>query len=302
MNTKLFYLHPGFKNKYISFGLGLLSRAFCLPRLFKFSNLLQSQLWKSGYIRAVNYHDIPSESSASFEAQLSFFRKYFTDVSLQDLDSFIDTGVWSKDRPGLMLCFDDGLRSSYTVAAPLLEKYGYRGWFFIPTQFIDVPASLQKAYAMEHLIDFYEDYPDGRIAMSWEEIKELDKNHVIVSHTRNHVRLRPGLQKEILKREILGSKADLEQILDHKIECFGWVGGELTSYDRIAAKFICESGYRFSFLTKSGPILPWTSRYQLHRTFLGPDWPSGIVQLHLSGILDVLYYPQRKRINRMTSV
>jgi peptidoglycan/xylan/chitin deacetylase (PgdA/CDA1 family) len=188
------------------------------------------------------------------------------------------------------------------VLAPLLEKYEYTGWFLIPTHFIDVPASHQKDYAMDHLIDFHEYYPDNRIALSWEEIRELDKRHVIVSHTRNHVRLRSGLQKEILNKEILGSKADLEQKLGHEIKCFGWVGGEMASYDRTAAKCIREAGYHYAFMTKCGPILQGTYRHQLHRTFLDSDWPKGIVQLHLSGILDMLYYPQRKRINWMTSV
>ena len=301
MNTKPSIFHPGFKNKYVSFGLGLVSRAFYLFPLFDFCYRLQSRFWKQGYIRAINYHDVPPDSSASFEAQLSFFRKYFSDVSLDDLDSFIETGAWHKDKPGLILSFDDGLRSSYSVVAPLLEKYGYTGWFLIPTQFIDVPAPLQKSYAKEHLIDYKENFSDGRIAMSWEEIRELEKGHVIVSHTRNHVRLRSGLQKEIMKEEIIGSKADLEKRLHHEIKCFGWVGGEMTSYDGTAAKYIRESHYQFALLTKCGPILPRTSSYQLHRIFLGPDWPNCIVLMHMSGILDILYYPQRKRINTVTA-
>ena len=188
------------------------------------------------------------------------------------------------------------------MVAPLLEKYGYTGWFLIPSQFIEVPPSLQKDYAKDHLIDFHEDYSDSRIAMSWEEIRELDKHHVIVSHTRNHVRLKSDLQKEFLKKEILGSKADLENRLNHEIKCFGWVGGEMTSYDHTAAKYINEARYQYALLTKCGPILPRTSRYQLHRIFLGPDWPTNIVQMHLSGIMDILYYSQRQRINRVTRV
>ena len=188
------------------------------------------------------------------------------------------------------------------MVAPLLEKYGYTGWFLIPTQFINVSPPLQKSYARDHFIDFHEDFPDGRIAMSWAEIKELDKHHVIVSHTRNHVRLRSGLEKEILRKEIIGSKADLEQRLHHEIKCFGWVGGEVASYDGTAAVYIREARYQYALLTKCGPILPRTSPYQLHRIFLGPDWPSCILQMHMSGILDILYYPQRNRINTITSI
>ena len=238
-----------------------------MPYAYDIVYQLQRLVWRSSYIRAVNFHDIPFESFSSFESQISLFRRYFSDVTLEDLHIFLGTGEWHKDKPGIILSFDDGFRSFYEVVFPILNKYGFTGWFLIPTSFIDEVPHLQVNFAQEHLIDIKQKYQDHRIAMSWEEIKQLDEEHVIVSHTKTHIRLKPGLHTTLLEEEIYGSKERLERKLGHSVDCFGWVGGEISSYDRTAAQIIAESGYRYAFMTKAGPILPRANNYQLHRIF-----------------------------------
>jgi peptidoglycan/xylan/chitin deacetylase (PgdA/CDA1 family) len=257
-------------------------------------------MFRSSYIRAVNYHDISPSDLTTFERHLKLFKTLFSPVSILDLERFFRDKSWSKDKPGLIISFDDGFRSHYSYIAPLLEKYGFTGWFLIPTDFIDVPANLQADYSKNHNICFKYDYGKDRLAMSWEEIKEIDQKHVVVSHTRSHLRLSEKTPEYILKTEIVGSKRILEEILQHEITCFGWVGGEVDSYSANAYKWIQKTGYKFSFMTKSGPILPNTCTQNLHRIFLGANWPLHIVKLHLSGVLDILYYKQRAKVNRRT--
>src|ERR1043165_5233388 len=80
------------------------------------------------FIRAVNYHDTPARSATNLEEHLRWYAKRFTPVGHADLDRFLATGEWGASRPGLIISFDDGLRSNYDVARPLLEKYGFPGW------------------------------------------------------------------------------------------------------------------------------------------------------------------------------
>jgi peptidoglycan/xylan/chitin deacetylase (PgdA/CDA1 family) len=202
----------------------------------------------------------------------------------------------------LIISFDDGLRSHYSTVAPLLEKYGFTGWFLVPTGFINAHVDKQSAYCSSHNITFGYDYGDGRRAMTWNEIKDLDHKHVVVSHTRNHLRLGESVPEDKVKTEIIGSKKILEEILGHEIMCFGWVGGEVDTYSATAYKWIQKAGYKFSFMTKAGPILPNTSTQNLHRIFLGSSWPIHIVKLHFSGVVDILYYKQRAKIKRRTSL
>ncbi len=104
---------------------------------------LQQRCIPGGYIRAINYHGVSEDTAGNFERQLAYYAERFTAVSLADLDRFFHLQHWDKKRPGLIISFDDGLSSNYSVAAPLLEKYGFHGWFFVPVDFVAAPPSEQ---------------------------------------------------------------------------------------------------------------------------------------------------------------
>src|SRR5688572_631852 len=84
--------------------------------------LVQRQLlWP--WARALNYHDVPPRLAGAFEAQLRLFARDFVSVGPAELAA-LHAGDWPHEKPGLLLTFDDGLRSHADVVAPLLEKYG----------------------------------------------------------------------------------------------------------------------------------------------------------------------------------
>lgn len=52
----------------------------------------------------------------------------------EGIDAFKIETKWGgrycfKDKPGILLTFDDGLTANASVAAPLLKKYGFTGLF-----------------------------------------------------------------------------------------------------------------------------------------------------------------------------
>ncbi|HIF95001.1 MAG TPA: polysaccharide deacetylase family protein [Myxococcales bacterium] len=153
------------------------------------------------HARAVNYHDISSTMLDRFEDQLKYYQKHYVDMDRLKLNALLE-GRWEIDRPGLLMTFDDGLRSHAAHVAPLLEKYGFTGWFFVPSQFVDTPDAEQWTFANEHAIEpFGDDYLGDRIALSSDEVRDLDtRGHVIGSHTRHHVRLESKLRKKELER------------------------------------------------------------------------------------------------------
>ena len=86
------------------------------------------------------------------------------------------------------LTFDDGCKDGLAVAAPLLEKHGWRGTFNIITDRIGT---------------------DGKY-LSWEDVRELvRRGHEIATHTRSHPHLvqmlKAGKVDEV-RREIAGSR------------------------------------------------------------------------------------------------
>ena len=249
----------------------------------------QRKLFRKCYIRVINYHDTPKKFGYNFEQQLIFYKRNFCPVDLKDLENLIGA-KWKKEKPGLIISFDDGLESNYAIAAPLLEKYGFTGWFFIPVGLIGTGKCK----------DFHHTGNKDCSYMSWREITKLNKNHIIGCHTLTHCRLFSSLSEEKLKQEIINSKEILENKLNSKNDIFCWVGGEEETYTTKAAKYIREAGYRYSFMSNNKIILPGVNRFQLQRTNIEVDWPLSLVKFYLSGIMDIIYTGKRNRVNKIT--
>jgi peptidoglycan/xylan/chitin deacetylase (PgdA/CDA1 family) len=242
------------------------------------------------YARALNYHDVPYQLAPAFEAQLQFYARHFVSMNYQDLLS-LHAGDWPYEKPGLLLTFDDGLRSHTEVVAPLLEKYEMTGWFMVPAGVLGDPA----AEAGARLHDVREP------TLSWRSLLRLRDRHVIGCHTFSHRRLRTNLTTAELEQEIGGAKQALEEGLGCSIPVFAWVGGEEATYSRAAAEAIRLAGFRVSFMTNSAPIRPGCNLLQLQRTNVEASYPPALVNLALSGFFDAWFAAKRRRVNRLTA-
>lgn len=65
-----------------------------------------------------------------FEEQLQFLKNKFHVVAMEEVLFAIETGKALPEN-ALLLTFDDGYIDNFTVALPLLQKYGLQGSFFI---------------------------------------------------------------------------------------------------------------------------------------------------------------------------
>lgn len=249
------------------------------------------------FIRTVNYHDVPPSEAQQFEQHLQYYVKHFSSVNYEDLINF-HNNIWDKNKPGLIISFDDGFRSFHEVVAPLLEKYGFTGWFLISPATIDIPVEEQHYKSGPKNFDC----GDTRVFLTWNQIIELDKNHVIGCHTLNHCRLSSTLTKNKLQREIITSKNILEEKLGHEIPVFAWAGGEESSYSRKAAKVIRKAKYKVVFLTNNSVIKPHTDLHLLNRTNIESSYSSELMRFQISGFMDIVYTLKRRRVNRMIKI
>lgn len=255
--------------------------------IFHAGRLLFSARHGTRYIRAVNYHITPANTADNFRRHLEFYARYFDNVTPADLDACLK-GQRVAQKPGLLISFDDGCRSNYDFAAPLLEEFGFTGWFFVSTGRI---SASRPADAMRATIDPAEDF------MCWAEIGELaDRNHVVGCHTHSHVRLSDGLSAEQLDDEIVMSKARLEAGLGRTVDAFCWVGGEEGSYGAQAARTIRTANYRYAFMTNCEVACKGTNPLRIQRTNIEAHWPLSRVRFNLSGAMDLVYARKRKRI------
>jgi peptidoglycan/xylan/chitin deacetylase (PgdA/CDA1 family) len=275
--------HTAIKATIVRIGAGL----GCFPIGF----MAQKILLGRRFIRVVNYHATPASDVENFERQLDFYCSVYDKATLEDLDCCL-AGVWTLSRPGIILTFDDGYRSNYDVAVPLLERYGFKGWFFLPERFLaDDRAGADTAFLAAN------GEPEARI--SWSECREIaSRGHVLGCHTRSHVRLSEHLPAEQLVDEITQARIDMERRIRRSVENFCWVGGEEWSYSRHAYEEILRAGYRRAFMTNLFPVLPRSSPLWIQRTNIEANWTLDQVRFYLSGIMDLSYAPKRRRVRR----
>jgi peptidoglycan/xylan/chitin deacetylase (PgdA/CDA1 family) len=248
-----------------------------LARVFEATRLNDALLaaQRMPCIRAVNYHDVPDHLAPAFERQLELFARRFVSVGHDDLLA-LHAGRWPHARPGVLLSFDDGLPSHARVVAPLLERHGLVGWFFVPAGSV------------------------GEGGLSWPELRRLAERHFIGCHSMTHRRLSASLDEGELRREIVDAKRVLEEGLGREIQSFCWVGGEEWSYSAGAARVIRAAGYQLGFMTNNALIRPGCDLLQLQRTNVEASYPMDLFKFQLSGLLDLLYLPKRRRVNRLT--
>lgn len=253
-------------------------------------------------VRVVNYHGVPPQLAEQFERQLQRYADAFTPVDPDQLRAF-QAGEWRPKRQGLILTFDDGVRSHAETVAPLLEKYGHVGWFMLVSDFIDQPPHLQREFVRSNTIaaDAMH-YDDGRYAMTWDDARRLASMHVVGCHTRQHRRLGESLTSDELSREITMAKGELELRLGAPVTSFAWVGGEEHSYSAAAAEVIRAAGFEFSLLTNSGLLRPGFEKLQITRTNIEARFEPDLVEFQISGAMDIVHWPVRRRVRAKTTL
>ncbi len=128
------------------------------------------------------YHDIGEHDSpwcvshSEFEKQMAFLHEQgYESISLAELEEGIRQNK-EASKKFVVITFDDGRKSVYTLAFPVLQKYGYKATIFVVPQWIDgkeIPAN-------ENYSAF----------LSWEELEMLrDAGFELGSHSLSHKNL-----------------------------------------------------------------------------------------------------------------
>lgn len=199
-------------------------------------------------IRAVNFHSTSHAQTARYDRQLGDYSRAFSSVNEDELQEYLTTGAWHKSKPGLIVSVFEGYRNSYEVLTPLIEKHGFVGWYWVITGFINTAIPDQLTYAEHHDIDMLtHEYPDGRYALNWDELRQLDKNkHVIACHTRSHTLL-SELDPATRRDEVIGSQGQFKKELGHPVRSFVSLTGPAYGEDAATDRLVETAGFEFVF-------------------------------------------------------
>lgn len=209
---------------------------------------LENEFGTHPLIRAVNFHSTSNSQSAHYDRQLSEYSRAFSSVNEDELREYLTTGVWHKSKPGLIVSVFEGYRNSYEVLTPLIEKHGFVGWYWVITGFVNTAISDQLTYAEHHDIDMLtHDYADGRYALTWDELRQLDrKGHVICCHTRSHTLL-SELDAATRREEVIGSQDQFKNNLGHPVRSFVSLTGPAYGEDATTDRLVEAGGFEFVF-------------------------------------------------------
>jgi peptidoglycan/xylan/chitin deacetylase (PgdA/CDA1 family) len=155
------------------------------------------------YIEPGGKNTLLSISRERFREQVQSLRDsgYHT-ISPDQLYAYLTHNAPLPPKP-VMITFDDTRAAHYSIAAPVLNEYGYKGVFFIMTVAIGKPGYMTSA-----------------------QIKALaGSGHIIGSHTWDHPHLNKAIQSE-WKQQLDNPKRQLERITGKPVWYFAYPFGE----------------------------------------------------------------------------
>jgi peptidoglycan/xylan/chitin deacetylase (PgdA/CDA1 family) len=191
---------------------------------------------------------------AAFEAEMKELKDHgITVIPMQDLLAW-KRGEKSIPPRCAVISFDDGWKSQYEVAWPILKKFGYPFTMFIYTEGV-------RGGAL-----------GGGEAITWEQLADMRDNGVdIQAHSATHQDLREGHNimlissggkrarakltgpqyQQWVQNEVVGSKQLLEQRLGIKVNCFAVPFG---NYNENVKELARNAGYEAMFTVYGQPI------------------------------------------------
>lgn len=214
-----------------------------------------------GYHRFVGRVRYPETevAAADFERQMGALTN--CGISVISLRDFLAWKRGEKNIPdrSAVITIDDGYKSAYTIAWPILRRHGYPFTMFIYTDYVKGGPQA------------------GGESISWEQLAEMrDAGVDIQSHTISHRMLRaersfaqPADYEAWLWRELAGSKAILEQRLGIKVVALAVPVGSSSSRIR---EMSAKAGYEAVFMTIGEKITYGTPLNVLGRYMVSAGW------------------------------
>jgi peptidoglycan/xylan/chitin deacetylase (PgdA/CDA1 family) len=188
------------------------------------------------YHRFANDCDSPlCVRTSVFDNQMKYLKENdFHVIKPEQLLSFLDYKEGLPEK-SVLITMDDGYRSTYEIAYPILKKYGFTATLFIYSNFVGV----------------------SKMAITWDQLKELKENGFSIgSHTISHSDLTMRGEGETdadwiarVEKEIYGSKQILDKKLNQDTILLAYPYGK---YDQRSIKTARKAGYKIAVSVERG--------------------------------------------------
>ncbi len=170
-----------------------------------------------------------------FEQQMRYLKENgYRTITPHQLIDFLDYKHPLPEK-SVMITIDDGYRSVYNIAYPILKKYGFSAVFFIYIDYVGV----------------------SKKAITWDQLRQMKKNNIYIgSHSVSHSDLSKMKQNENskmydkrLRKEIFTSKKIIDNKLNQDTMFFSYpFGRQNPKVLRLAE----QAGYKIAATVKRG--------------------------------------------------
>jgi peptidoglycan/xylan/chitin deacetylase (PgdA/CDA1 family) len=193
-------------------------------------------------IPILTYHRFAEDCSSplcmptkTFDLQMRYLKENgYKVITAEELLSFLGyrQGLPQKS---VLITMDDGYRSVYDIAYPILNKYEFTATLFIYTSFVGV----------------------SKMAITWDHLKEMQaRGFTVGSHTVYHSDLTKPKDGETeqeyiarVKEELYGSKKIMDRKLGQDTYFLAYPFGR---YDQQSIQMAREAGYKMAMSVKRG--------------------------------------------------
>lgn len=214
-------------------------------------------------VPVLSYHNFSPDRStnrmtvtqAAFEEQMKFLKeKGYRVITLKQFLDFLNFKA-QIPKKSVVITIDDGWRSVYDIALPILKKYGYPATLFVYT---DLIVGSQKT-------------------LSWELVQEMARNGLdMQGHTKTHRDLTLMNQKESFKEyfeaiegELSKSAGTIKAKVGKDIKYLAYPAGET---NHLVIELVQKEGYLGAFTAKRGGNPFFIHNYRINRSMIYGDF------------------------------
>ena len=203
-------------------------------------------------------------SEASFKAQMEFLREEgYRVISLDQLLDFLEFKAQIPDK-SVVITFDDGLRSVYDIALPIIKAYGYPATLFVRTNFIG-----------------------KRNAMSWDQLNMLTENGFDIqcktamnpdmSALKDAEAVR--MYSRAIQKALRQSKKTVKNKLNRDCRYLAYAYGRTNN---MIIALLKKEGFRGAFTLNRGSNPFFVNSYMIHRSVIRGGYDMGQFKKNLS--------------------
>jgi peptidoglycan/xylan/chitin deacetylase (PgdA/CDA1 family) len=185
----------------------------------------------------------------AFDQQLAELKRWnYQSITLDQWIAYKEKRAGLPRRP-IIITFDDGYRSTYHTAWPILRRHGFSATVFLVSSLIGKTNAWDADERQEPLLDVG-------------EIREMQSEGITFgSHTQSH-RALTRISLEEAAQELQDSRKTLESFLDRPVTALCY---PFAKQNRIVRGLTRRAGYSTAVIGRGGTNRVWTDPYALRR-------------------------------------